>query len=132
MNKKVLSFLTALCLGTASFMPLAGAAPAAEGSGVVKKIVYVPIDNRPVNEKQTVAVAEKLGYEVLVPPNELLGQREGYGLPDELWQWLEENARGAQAAVVSSDAMLYGSLVGSRKHTYSQSEVMERVEHFLR
>ena len=130
MNKKVLSFLTALCLGTASFMPLAGAAPAAEGPGVGKKIVYVPIDNRPVNEKQTVAVAEKLGYEVLVPPNELLGQREGYGLPDELWQWLEENARGAQAAVVSSDAMLYGSLVGSRKHDLSAEKIMERAERF--
>ena len=130
MNKKVLSFLTALCLGTASFMPLAGAAPAAEGPGVGKKIVYVPIDNRPVNEKQTVAVAEKLGYEILVPPNELLGQREGYGLPDELWQWLEENARGAQAAVVSSDAMLYGSLVGSRKHDLSAEKIMERAERF--
>ncbi|MBO6292676.1 MAG: DUF4127 family protein [Selenomonas sp.] len=111
-------------------MPLAGAAPAAEGPGVGKKIVYVPIDNRPVNEKQTVAVAEKLGYEVLVPPNELLGQREGYGLPDELWQWLEENARGAQAAVVSSDAMLYGSLVGSRKHDLSAEKIMERAERF--
>ncbi len=130
MNKKVLSFLTALCLGTASFMPLAGAAPAAEGPGVGKKIVYVPIDNRPVNEKQTVAVAEKLGYEVLVPPNELLGQREGYGLPEELWQWLEENARGAQAAVVSSDAMLYGSLVGSRKQDFTKEKIMERAERF--
>ena len=38
-----------------------------------KKIIYIPIDNRPCNLKQTVEVIEKLGYEVVTPPEEFLG-----------------------------------------------------------
>ncbi len=110
-------------------MPAASAAEVnTKGPGAGKKIVYIPIDNRPVNDSQTVEVAEKLGYEVLVPPKEMLGGIKDYGHPEELLKWLEENSRGAQAAVVSTDAMLYGSLVGSRKHDLTAEKIMERAE----
>lgn len=94
------------------------------------KFVFVPHDNRPISDKQTAQVIKKLGYDVCVPPDELLGSRDDLGNPDRLWQWLEENAEGADAAVISSDSMLYGSLVGSRKHAYSQKEVLARAERF--
>lgn len=128
MKKKILGALTALCIGAVTMMPGVQAAPAAEGPGAGKKIVYIPIDTRPVNDSQTVEVAEKLGYEVLVPPAEILGGREDYGHPEELLQWLEKNAPGAQAAVVSTDAMVYGSLVGSRMHDLSKEKIMARAE----
>ena len=128
MKKKILGALTALCLGAAAMMPGVQAAPGAERPGAGKKIVYIPIDTRPVNDRQTVEVAEKLGYEVLVPPAEILGGRDDYGHPEELLQWLEKNAPGAQAAVVSTDAMVYGSLVGSRMHDLSKEEIMARAE----
>lgn len=95
-----------------------------------KKILFVPLDNRPITDKETRQVAEKLGYNVVVPPETLLGTREQPGNPDGLWQWLDENARGAQAAVVSTDAMLYGSLVASRNHELTQETITERVERF--
>ena len=76
MKKKILGALTALCLGAAAMMPGVQAAPGAERPGAGKKIVYIPIDTRPVNDRQTVEVAEKLGYEVLVPPAEILGGRD--------------------------------------------------------
>ncbi len=106
----------------------------------VKKILFVPHDNRPISEKQTVDVVEKLGYDVVVPPEQLLGNREDLGHPNELWKWLDTTVAAAakekneevQAVVVSSDSMLYGSLVGSRKHVYSQKEVLERAERFHR
>ena len=128
MKKKILGALTALCIGAVTMMPGVQAAPAAEGPGAGKKIVYIPIDTRPVNDSQTVEVAEKLGYEVLVPPAEILGGREDYGHPEELLQWLEKNAPGAQAAVVSTDAMVYGSLVGSRMHDLSKEKIVARAE----
>ena len=128
MKKKILGALTALCIGAVTMMPGVQAAPAAEGPGAGKKIVYIPIDTRPVNDSQTMEVAEKLGYEVLVPPAEILGGREDYGHPEELLQWLEKNAPGAQAAVVSTDAMVYGSLVGSRMHDLSKEKIMARAE----
>ena len=94
------------------------------------KILFVPHDNRPISDKQTAEVVKKLGYEVVVPPDDILGDRKNLGNPDALWQWLDNNAKDAKAAVISSDSLVYGSLVGSRKHNYNQQEVGERVERF--
>lgn len=93
-------------------------------------ILYVPHDNRPISEEQTAEVVRKLGYEVLVPPEHLLGNRTNLGNPDGLWIWLQENAKRADAAVISSDAMLYGSLIGSRKHQYSENALLQRADAF--
>lgn len=95
-----------------------------------KKILYVPIDDRPCNLYQVVQVAEKLGYEILTPPTELLGRNTHNGEPDKLWAWLEETAPQADIAVISTDAMLYGSLVDSRMHTYTAQEISERAQRF--
>lgn len=97
---------------------------------MAQKIIYVPIDNRPVNLKQTVDVAERLGYEVAVPPEELLGSWDRYGDPEGLWTWLRQEAYGARAAVISTDAMLYGSLVYSRMHDFDEATVQERAGRF--
>ncbi len=101
--------------------------------GQGKKILYIPIDNRPCNLKQTAEVAEKLGYEIITPPENFLGTGatpEKLGNPDELWNWLENNAAGVDAAVISTDAMIYGSLVGSRLHDLSAEKIMERAKKF--
>lgn len=131
MKKRILKMLAIACCGllwTAGPGEAKAAQEAQARPGQGKKIVYIPIDTRPVNDSQTVAVAEKLGYEVLVPPKEILGGREDYGHPEELLKWLEKNATSAQAAVVSTDAMLYGSLVGSRMHDLTAGKIMERAE----
>ena len=105
----------------------------AEDIGYGKKIIYIPIDNRPINLTQTIEVAERLGYEVLVPPEIFLGTGAGdelLGNPEKLWQWLNENAPRADSAVISTDAMLYGSLVGSRKHQLTPEIILERTKNF--
>ena len=94
------------------------------------KILFIPHDNRPISDKQTAEVVKKLGYDVVIPPDEILGDRQNLGDPDALWTWLEANAVDAKAAVISSDSLVYGSLVGSRKHNYNRNEVVERVEKF--
>ena len=67
------------------------------------------------------------------------------GDSDKLWQWLEDNTTlphkpdkkppykplpGIKAVVMSGDAMIYGSLVGSRKHHIPQKDLMSRVDRF--
>ena len=94
------------------------------------KILFIPHDNRPISDKQTAEVVKKLGYDVVIPPDEILGDRQNLGNPDALWTWLEANAVDAKAAVISSDSLVYGSLAGSRKHNYNRNEVVERVEKF--
>lgn len=96
-----------------------------------KTIIFVPHDNRPISFKQTADNIRDLGYEVLTPPEELLGNRENpYAKPEELSKWVIENAKKADAAVISSDSMVYGSLVASRKHSLSEDVVLARVHNF--
>lgn len=96
-----------------------------------KTIIFVPHDNRPISFKQTADNIRDLGYEVLTPPEELLGNRENpYAKPEELSKWVIENAKKADAAVISSDSMVYGSLVASRKHNLSEDIVLARVHNF--
>ena len=95
-----------------------------------KTILYVPIDNRPCNLYQVTQVAEKLGYKILTPPEEIIGSKTFNGDPDKLWAWLDENAHKVDFAVISTDAMLYGSLVGSRMHDLSAEEILARAQRF--
>lgn len=109
------------------------------------KIVFIPHDNRPISDVETADTIRQLGYEVIVPPDELLGSKDNLGDPDKLWKWLEDNTTvphdpdakppykplaDIKAVVVSGDAMIYGSLVGSRKHQLSEQKLMERVNRF--
>ena len=128
MSKQII-FMTAIFF--AIFFSASVTLAANVGQG--RKILYIPIDNRPCNLRQTVEVIEKLGYEVVTPPEEFLGTGatpEKFGNPDELWRWLENNAAGVDAAVISTDAMIYGSLVASRMHELSAEKIMERAKKF--
>ena len=123
--KRGIIFFT-LAVFIVSLVAVTFAAPIGQG----KKILYIPIDNRPISLRQTIDVAEKLGYEVVVPPDEILGSRASKGDPDKLWNWLNENAAGVNAAVISTDAMLYGSLVGSRQHNLTSEQILTRANNF--
>ena len=97
-------------------------ATAAQASA--EKILFIPHDNRPVSFQQPVEVVSQLGYEIISPPVELLTQ------PDKLWTWLNENAIACNAAVVSSDALIYGGLISSRTHQIPFETLTSRVENF--
>lgn len=94
------------------------------------KILFIPHDDRPISYHQTVDVLRQAGYEMLLPPQELLSNATNMGHPDELWQWLQENAKAADSAVIASDSMLYGGLIPSRKHEVTEEKLMQRVERF--
>lgn len=98
-----------------------------------KTILFVPHDNRPISFKQTADNIRDLGYEVLTPPQEFLGNREKpQGNPDKLAEWVIDNAKKADSAVISADSMVYGSLVASRKHNLSVETAQQRVNNFSR
>lgn len=96
-------------------------------ANATEKIIYVPLDTRPITNLEAVEAVSKAGVEVIVPPNELLGTEKNPGEPKKLWKWIEENAPNADAAVLSTDSMIYGSLVASRKHTLTENEALNRV-----
>ena len=98
-----------------------------------KTIMFIPHDNRPISFEQTANNIRDLGYDVVTPPEELLGNREHpEGNPEALAKWAQDNAKKADAAIISSDSMVYGSLVASRKHNLSEQVVLNRADNFAK
>ena len=95
-------------------------------------ILYVPMDNRPVCLDYTVASMRSAGWDVKTPPPELLANATQSGQPEQLFNWLEENAKESVAVVASSDALLYGGLVASRTHEIPLPKIEERAERLLK
>ena len=124
--------IRALCIALLTVFLMPHASDAAKRPPITEKIVFIPHDSRPISSKQTAEVVRRVGYDVVVPPAELLGNREDWGHPDELWTWVDATLAqpGVKAAVISSDAMIYGSLVGSRKHSCTRAQVLARAARF--
>ena len=91
-----------------------------------KTILLVPQDNRPVSLAYTVSTAEKAGYTVLTPPEAYLSGSNYQGQPDKIWTWVFQNMQYADACVFSTDSLIYGGLVDSRKHNESLLVLMNR------
>ncbi len=94
------------------------------------KILFIPHDDRPVSCQQTAEIVKETGANIVMPPIELLGLAGCNEHPDQLWKWFEENAKDARAAVIASDSLLYGGLIPSRKHEFSQEKISAWVENF--
>jgi hypothetical protein len=94
-------------------------------------MVYVPMDNRPVCKDYTVATMQAAGWDIVLPPEELLSSADRDGQPDKLLEWLEQNAQEAVAVVASADALIYGGLVDSRTHYIEPSVLQSRAERLL-
>lgn len=91
-------------------------------------MLFLPMDNRPVCSSYAVKTMEAAGYNVLVPPDKYLASYNRNGNPDELWKWLVKRAPQADAAVISTDSLIYGGLVASRTHHEPQAVLEERLK----
>ncbi|HBX23654.1 MAG TPA: DUF4127 domain-containing protein [Desulfotomaculum sp.] len=121
---KALPRVFLLCL---SILLLTGCnySASAEPSG---HILYLPLDDRPVNYANTIELADLTGRDVKIPATAQLKSQP------ELTGWLQANSSGAKAAVISLDMLVYGGLVESRKHQlavdelYSQLSLMKELK----
>ncbi|WP_094606418.1 hypothetical protein SPSIL_049630 [Sporomusa silvacetica DSM 10669] len=93
-------------------------------------IVYIPMDDRPVNLDYVVDTAKAAGVDIVAPPATLLGSRNEPGDPDGLWGWLLDHALIADRVVVSADSLLYGNLVLSRTHNIAVNVIEDRLNNF--
>ena len=90
--------------------------------------LFIPLDNRPVCYSYPVKVIEAAGYKVYTPPEKLLATRTTPADTEKLWKWLESRAEKVDAAVISTDALIYGGLVASRTHSFTMAELESRVK----
>ena len=95
------------------------------------RILFVPLDDRPVCLDYTVDTFMAADFKIETPPRDIIASFDHNGDPEELYSWLENNATGSSAVVVSSDSMIYGGLVASRTHKLSEQVLAERTTRFL-
>lgn len=91
-------------------------------------VLYVPQDDRPVSLQYTVDTAEAAGMTVLTPPQHLISGKNYTGQADQIWNWVEQNASRADVMVLSTDTLIYGGLVDSRKHNLPVSTLENRLK----
>lgn len=88
-----------------------------------EKVLYIPLDDRPVN----LALVKDLGgmsnIDIITPPKEMLGQFLKKGQCHEISNWLK-NTKG-QVLLISLDMLLYGGLIASRSLETSKEEALE-------
>lgn len=92
-------------------------------------IIYIPLDNRPVCADYVQQTLEAADCHIIMPPARYLATNDKNGDPNGIWEWLQTKAPKADAAVVSTDSLIYGGLVASRTHNYSQEQLDARVKH---
>lgn len=96
-----------------------------------EKILFIPIDDRPVSLHYAVDTLKAAGWDVETPPQEYVASYNRMGDPDKMYKWLEDNALLATDAIVSTDSLIYGGLVPSRTHKLDDKVLKERTERLL-
>lgn len=98
----------------------------------MKKIVYIPLDDRPANLDDVIVQGHAAGLEVVTPNASIIrnrmddtGEIEGtevvgtsgavYGDPAAAGQFLQSKAAEADGFIISIDMLAYGGLIGSRR-----------------
>lgn len=82
----------------------------------MKRILLVPLDERPCNYEYQTRLAEGTDLDIILPPRDILARKKEPGDPDAVFRWMEENAEGCAGAVVSIDTLVYSSILASRLH----------------
>lgn len=77
-------------------------------------IVVLPLDGRPPCTKFVSDLGLLASVKVILPPNVLLGNYTEPAQRHALVNWLNENIETADSAIISSDLLIHGGLVGSR------------------
>jgi len=92
------------------------------------KIVFLPIDDRPVCYTLPKLIAQiDESVELLLPKRSLLGNLKKNADVNALLDWLSEQTN-VDAFVISLDTIAYGGLIPSRKSEESFDEISARLE----
>ncbi|QSZ27054.1 DUF4127 family protein [Aceticella autotrophica] len=82
------------------------------------KIVFVPLDTRPVSLQNVEILSKAGGYELLVPPFDSLDNYIKPGNQDKLYDWLQGVVvrPDVYAVVISTNQFISGGLIASRNY----------------
>jgi len=101
-----------VAIACATFLALSGIARAV----TPQRILFVPLDDRPVTDELPMMLGSIAGVSILEPPHAFLGNYLQAGSSDPIGRWLarESERKRVAGAVISTDMLAYGGLVASR------------------
>jgi hypothetical protein len=91
----------------------------------MKKVLLLPLDERPCNFEFPVKIFNSPAFQVIRP--EKLGDKKTPADPESIRDFLLSQAAEADAAVISVDTLLYGGLIPSRLHCLGEEEAEKRL-----
>lgn len=90
------------------------------------KVVLLPLDERPCNFEYPGFLYKNSELNIVRP--EVLGDKKKPADLEQVAAFLEKECEDADYAVLALDTLLYGGLIPSRLHHFSEKEVSERLE----
>lgn len=95
---------------------------------MMKKIVYLPLDERPCNYAFPAFLLEdNPDYTLIRPTEDMLGRKKTPADFEKLSVFLKEQCKTAYGLVLSVDMLLYGGIVPSRLHYFDEAELNRRL-----
>lgn len=94
----------------------------------MKKIVVMPLDERPCNYKFIKEMTKETDYEIVLPPYELLSKKKTPGDLEGLGEWLLKAAKDAHGLVIAIDTLLYSGIIPSRLHYWDEETLKSRLK----
>lgn len=91
------------------------------------RILFLPLDERPCNAEFP-KMLESESLELITPDPSILGDKKTPGDIPAIAQYLIDNCKECDSAVISLDTLLYGGLIPSRLHHSNAHELQERLE----
>jgi hypothetical protein len=94
----------------------------------MKKIVLLPLDERPCNFIYPKQLFNHEDIHLVLPDQSIMGNKKIPGDLEKLSLFLKEEAKDAYGLVVSMEALLYGGIVPSRLHHETRQTLLGRLQ----
>ena len=95
----------------------------------MKKIMFIPLDERPCNYNFAKYMLEDDSkIELVIPPLDILGKKKTPANYELLKDFILNNISDCYGLILSFDMLLYGGIVPSRLHSNTQEELKERLQ----
>jgi hypothetical protein len=94
----------------------------------MKKILLLPLDERPCNYDFTTFMVKHTDVEIVRPPREILGKKKQPGDVEAIYEWTKNNVADCDGAIISIDTFLYSSILSSRLHYYEVDDLLTRLD----
>jgi len=91
-------------------------------------VVLLPLDSRPACTQFVVELAQLANINIITPPSQLMDHYKIPANTQALRNWLYQSAKNADAAIISVDMLIHGSLLASRQATGNSGDIKEVIQ----